>query len=400
MAECPEFGQAVQSVAKEALSASLKYSKGGDLSINISTTDVQVVRDVVGTVCTTVVTLGALYAGYHLMKPLIEGAVKRAFGGERDDQEFRDIKPGSLNVLLHCLTDERFLEVLEDYESGELKKRLQEEFLLAGIKIEGIKVEILNMEEVCKSKEAINERRMKENPTPAKPNWEKTPDQELAENQDAQNGSVANYKRPIKPYKVVFTGAYNVGKTSLFRRIFKEGFCDKKPPSSGDKRTHEEILHKHETIIPLEFWDTVDLERHASITQSYYRGSKFVLLVYSADDEYSLHKLSTIVDDVKLYEPAAKLILVRNKIDLPLDQDGVPEEKEKVFLRNIKKKILANFWTSAKTNEGVEDLLKELGKHSVKMFKSRRNHDDQENGFRLDLDDKKQKSEGGYNCCG
>ena len=141
------------------------------------------------------------------------------------------------------------------------------------------------------------------------------------------------------------------------------------------------------------------MERHASITRSYYRGSKFVLLVYSADDEYSLHKLSTIADDVKLYEPAAKLILVRNKIDLPLDQDGVPEEKEKVFLRNIKKKIFANFWTSAKTNEGVENLLKELGKHSVKMFKSRRNRDDQENGFRLDLDDKEQKSDG-YKCCG
>jgi hypothetical protein len=162
MAECPEFG-AVQSVAKEALSASLKYSKNGDLSFNISTTNVQVAKYIVGTVCGTVVTLGSLYAGYHLMKPLIEGAVKRAFGGERDDQEIRDIKPGSLNVLLHCLTVERFLEVLEDYECGRLKERLQEEFLRTGITIEGVKVEILNMEEVRKTKEAINERYVKKN---------------------------------------------------------------------------------------------------------------------------------------------------------------------------------------------------------------------------------------------
>ena len=163
MAECPEFVQAVQSVAKEALSASLKYSKNGDLLFNISTTNVQVARDIVGTVCGTVVKLGALYAGYHLMKPLIEGAVKRAFGGERDDQEIRDIKPGSLNVLLHCLTVERFLEVLNDYECGRLKERLQEEFLRTGITIEGVKVEILNMEEVRKTKEAINERYVKKN---------------------------------------------------------------------------------------------------------------------------------------------------------------------------------------------------------------------------------------------
>ncbi|CAB4029052.1 Hypothetical predicted protein, partial [Paramuricea clavata] len=157
MADYTEFGQAVQGVAKEALSASLKYSKGGDLSFNVSTTDVQVARDLVRTVGRTVVTLGALYAGYHLMKPIIEGAVKHAFGGERDDQEIRGIRPGSLNILLHCLTDERFLKVLNDYECGRLKERLQEEFLRTGIKIEGVMVEILNMEEVHKTKEAINE---------------------------------------------------------------------------------------------------------------------------------------------------------------------------------------------------------------------------------------------------
>ena len=134
-------------------------------NINISTTDVQVVKDVVkdvvGNVCTTAVKLGALYAGYQVIKSLIDCAVKQAFGGERDDQEIRDIKPGSLNVLLHCLTDERFLEVLEDCEYGRLKKHLQEEFLQTGIKTKGVQVEILNMEEVDKTKKAINERYVK-----------------------------------------------------------------------------------------------------------------------------------------------------------------------------------------------------------------------------------------------
>jgi 50S ribosomal subunit-associated GTPase HflX len=111
--------------------------------------------------------------------------------------------------------------------------------------------------------------------------------------------------------------------------------------------------------------------------------------------------LSDIIDNLKNYQPTAKRIIVRNKIDLPPGEDGVPEEREKAFLDDKKKEIFANFWTSAKTNEGVENLLKELGKYSVKMFKSRRKCDDhhQENGFTLDLHDKKQKS-GGYNCCG
>ena len=111
------------------------------------------------------------------------------------------------------------------------------------------------------------------------------------------------------------------------------------------------------------------MEKHESMTQSYYRGSKFVLLVYSADDEYSLHRLSGIANMVKLYEPSAKLILVKNKIDLPVSSDTIPEEKEKALRREIEKNVIACFSTSAKTRQGVDDLLKQLAKYSLESFK-------------------------------
>ena len=141
------------------------------------------------------------------------------------------------------------------------------------------------------------------------------------------------------------------------------------------------------------------MEKHESITQSYYRGSKFVLLVYSADDEYSLHKLSALADTVKQYEPSAKLILVKNKIDLPVSSDTIPEEKEKSFRREIKKKVIANFSTSAKTPQGVDELLKELAKYSLKSFKSKK-YNDVEDGidpFRLHEENPPQKTD--YACC-
>ncbi len=142
------------------------------------------------------------------------------------------------------------------------------------------------------------------------------------------------------------------------------------------------------------------MERHDSITQSYYRGSKFVLLVYSAVDQYSLHKLIGIAENVKIFEPAAKLIVVRNKTDLPIDEDYVPEQKEREFLRNMKEKIVAHFWTSAKTNDGVKELLRELGERSLKMFKSRRcdDHEDGNGGFRLGTGASHQEQEG-FSCC-
>ena len=144
------------------------------------------------------------------------------------------------------------------------------------------------------------------------------------------------------------------------------------------------------------------MEKHASITQHYYRGSHFVLLVYSATDEFSLHKLDGIADGVKIYEPAAKLILVRNKTDLPIGDEGISPEKEKAFICNMKRRVCAHFWTSAKKNEGVDELLKEIAKHCLKMFKSRRESEDyQDNrndGFRLDLSQNKQENDG-IRCC-
>ena len=126
---------------------------GGKISITISSTSAQSVRDV----CITAVTLGTIYAGYKLIAKAIDGAVSRGLGGERDDQEIRDIKPASLHVLLHCFTDQRLLEVLEDFESGRMKERLEIEFSEIGIEVEGLRVEIDNIQEVKKRKEQMYE---------------------------------------------------------------------------------------------------------------------------------------------------------------------------------------------------------------------------------------------------
>ena len=129
------------------------WKSGGDLLIDITTDSVEVAKDV----SKAAIKLSALYIGYQLLRPVIDAAVKKALGGERDDQEVKDIKPGSLHVVLHCFTDERFLQVLTDYESGKMKDRFQKEFLQAGIKVKGLKVEIQNMT-VNEIKEATRKR--------------------------------------------------------------------------------------------------------------------------------------------------------------------------------------------------------------------------------------------------
>jgi hypothetical protein len=169
-------GEAVRDTPSNVLQAGLK---GGAYSFVVSTSSVFVVKEICGAivgvakelggananaveitkeVCGTAVTLAALYTGYNLLRPVIDGVVKKSLGGEREDQDVRDIRPGSLHVLLRCFTDERFLEVWEDYESGGITERLQKEFSEVGIEVEGLKVEIENMVEVQNTKAAINKR--------------------------------------------------------------------------------------------------------------------------------------------------------------------------------------------------------------------------------------------------
>jgi hypothetical protein len=149
-----EVGKTAQAIAGQALHAGISRSSGGNFSITISSNSAQVVRDV----CITAVTLSTIYAGYKLIAKAIDGAVTKGLGGEREDQEILEIKPGSLHVLLHCFTDQRFLEILDEYECGRMKERLKEEFLQIGIEMEGLKVEVDNIEEVMTRKEMIYER--------------------------------------------------------------------------------------------------------------------------------------------------------------------------------------------------------------------------------------------------
>ena len=112
--------------------------------------------EVVDRLCKTAITLGALYVGYDVVRRLIDLVIKKVLGEEVN------IQPGSLHVVLHCSTDERFLEVLTDYESGKMKERLEEEFSKVGIKVKGLKVEIQNMADVNEIKEAMYRRNLYE----------------------------------------------------------------------------------------------------------------------------------------------------------------------------------------------------------------------------------------------
>ena len=119
------------------------------------------VKDILVAGSVVTVSLSAMYGIYKYVtsrEPEFSAAVNAGLGGDRADQQIGGIESGSICVLLRCFTDDRFLEVLEDYKSGKIKKRLRNEFLHIGIETEGLVVDIENIENVEEKAEALKMR--------------------------------------------------------------------------------------------------------------------------------------------------------------------------------------------------------------------------------------------------
>ena len=100
-------------------------------------------------------TITAIYYSRDIIRRGIRDAVERALGGERDDRDVGDINRGSLLVDLHCHTAQSFLQFLEDYESGKVKKDLNEELLKIEIEVEELSIKIKNEKEVEEHKKKL-----------------------------------------------------------------------------------------------------------------------------------------------------------------------------------------------------------------------------------------------------
>ena len=88
---------------------------------------------------TTGVATGGLYELYNSIDSIKEKIMcilkkifERVVGG-RIDPKILNISKGSLLVILRCYSPQSFLQFLDDYETGRVKERLNEEFSKIGI---------------------------------------------------------------------------------------------------------------------------------------------------------------------------------------------------------------------------------------------------------------------------
>lgn len=164
--------------------------------------------------------------------------------------------------------------------------------------------------------------------------------------------------------KVILLGEFGVGKTSIFRRYSQGTFVD---TSGMDWSQYREstlgldnyskkfdcVLNGGEKkTVCLRLFDTGGLERIGSISNSYYKFSDAVLLVFARNNIDSFNCLTQHLLEVLSLAENAKLYLVSNKADL--NECEVSDDDIRTFMEQFPT-IEAHFQISCKTNQPSVD---------------------------------------------
>lgn len=153
--------------------------------------------------------------------------------------------------------------------------------------------------------------------------------------------------------KVILTGSFGVGKTSLFTRFIYQDFSDKYLTTIGVKVNKKDIS-VDDRDISLLLWDIAGEVSQDKVPISYFLGAAGIVYVVDLSRPSTFVNMRNDLAFLKEKLPDATIIVVANKRDL---LDDVAYE---ALYDSVEQKW--DFVTSAKTGENVETMFMDLGK--------------------------------------
>lgn len=151
--------------------------------------------------------------------------------------------------------------------------------------------------------------------------------------------------------KVILTGSFGVGKTSLFNQFIHQKFSDKYLTTIGVKVNKKTVEANGETVSLL-IWDIAGEVTQDKVPTSYFLGASGILYVLDLSRPLTFINISADLEYLKELLPGAKIKIVGNKKDLLSDS-----ELSQV-IESISTPVDST--TSAKTGENVEALFMSL----------------------------------------
>ena len=156
--------------------------------------------------------------------------------------------------------------------------------------------------------------------------------------------------------KVILTGSFGVGKTSLFNQFIYQQFSDKYLTTIGVKVNKKELIIDGEELSVL-LWDIAGEVAQDKVPNSYFLGASGIIYVVDLSRPITFNNMKTDIALLKKLLKDATLIIVGNKKDL-LSAEELAE-----VAQNLEVKL--DFTTSAKTGENIDALFLELGKKLI-----------------------------------
>jgi small GTP-binding protein len=158
--------------------------------------------------------------------------------------------------------------------------------------------------------------------------------------------------------KVILTGSFGVGKTSLFNRFIYQQFSDKYLTTIGVK-VNNKIVDIGDEKVSMMIWDIAGEVSQDKVPASYFLGASGIIYVMDLSRPRTFTNLETDIKFLREMLPNGDILIVANKRDLL-----TPEQLEAV-VDSIDSNI--DFLTSAKTGENVENLFFDMGKRLIQQ---------------------------------
>ncbi len=153
--------------------------------------------------------------------------------------------------------------------------------------------------------------------------------------------------------KIILTGSFGVGKTSLFSRFIYSEFDEKYLTTIGVKVDKKTINIDNDTNLNIMLWDIAGEVAQDKVPLSYFLGTSGIIYVFDLTRPMTYNNIMADIEYLKNILPEATVKIIGNKKDLVTTThiesviSGLPVE--------------CDMTTSAKTGENVEQLFQSMG---------------------------------------
>jgi small GTP-binding protein len=161
--------------------------------------------------------------------------------------------------------------------------------------------------------------------------------------------------------KVILTGSFGVGKTSLFNRFIYNQFNEKYLTTIGVK-VNKKTVSVHEKEVALMLWDIAGEVTQDKVPASYFLGTSGIIYVIDLSRPSTFANIEADLNYLRQIQPKAVIYLVGNKRDLISSEIALSE-----ILRQLP--VAINVITSAKEGTNVEHLFDELAREMYPLSK-------------------------------